>query len=147
MDDEQRVPKRQRVDPVSIEDIMMHARVIWQRDPNKARAEQTEDTTFREYFGVSAVVCLMCWDMLLAFDLTPDGGCLHHYLWALMWMKVYARMNVMAGLCGGIDKETMMKWVMKFVYAIAYLESHVVSYCLLLCLVALCYCSHALPTS
>ena len=43
-----------------------------------------------------------------------------------MFMKVYATTKVMQVLCGGVDNETMMKYIMEFVHAIAYLESDVV---------------------
>jgi hypothetical protein len=101
-----------------------------------------EDLTFHEFFGCGPDVAMIAWDLLHLYALMPDGGGIHHYLWALMWLKVYSRLRVMTALCGRIDKETMMKWVMKFIYAIAYLEPFVVSvYCLSSCFAIQCILS------
>jgi hypothetical protein len=125
--DDSRPGKRYREAPVTVDDILEHARVIWRRkDPERAMAATTEDRDFREMFGCSPIVALACWDLLLSNNLLPDGE-LKHYLWCLMWLKIYGRSKTMSSLCGGVDTKTVMKWVIKFVYAIAYLEPIVVS--------------------
>ena len=109
-----------------MEDMMCEARLIWRRDPLTAMAESSEDTNFRAFFGCGAEVAMIAWDMMASLDLLPVNAIITHFLWALMFMKVYATTKVMQVLCGGIDNETMMQYVMKFVHALAYLESDVV---------------------
>lgn len=122
-----RSPKRQRESPVTKADMMCEALVIWRRDPHAAAAASSEETTFRAFFGCGPDVAMIAWDMLASLDMTPDGGLITHFLWGLMFMKVYPGTKVMQVLCGNADNETMMKWTMRFVHAIAYLEPHVVS--------------------
>mgnify|MGYP005864533345 CR=1 FL=1 len=55
------VRKRHREAPVTVDDIMEQARIIWcRKDPERAMAAAAEDRDFREMFGCSAlVVCLV----------------------------------------------------------------------------------------
>lgn len=48
-------------------------------------------------------------------------------LWALMFLKTYAKESVLSGMAGSVDEKTFRKWVWLFVCAIASLESNVVS--------------------
>ena len=89
-------------------------------------ADSTEDTNFRAFFGCGAEVAMIAWDMLASLDFLPPDAIITHFLWAFMFMKVYATTRVMQTLCGVVDNETMMKYIMKYVHAIAYLESDVV---------------------
>ena len=131
-----RETKRQRETPVSVEDFMREARVIWRRqDVNHSLATATEDRDYREMFGCSVEVTMIAWDFLAAYGHLPEGGRVEHMLWALMWMKVYGRKRTMCTLAGGVDIKTFMKWVMKFVYGIAYLEGYLVG-----CYCYYCYC-------
>jgi hypothetical protein len=103
------------------------ARVIWSRDPDKARTTQTEDRDFREHFGCGVLVALSLWGLLLTTDLLPDDGTLEQFLWTLMFMKIYGKQKTMCSLCGGIDPQTFKKWAELFVEAISSLEPMVVS--------------------
>ena len=50
-----------------------------------------------------------------------------HLLWALMFLKMYAKEATTSRLAGGVDEKTYRKWVWLFVSAIADLEGDVVS--------------------
>ena len=119
--------KRLRTAAIDLPDVIRHARMIWGRDPDKARTTLTEDRCFREYFGCGAQTALALWALILSSAMLPEGGSLQHMLWTLLFMKVYTKSEVMSRLCGGADKTTIRKWVWLFIPAIASLESLVVS--------------------
>ena len=58
--------------------------------------------------------------------LIPDGSCILHYLWALMFMKDYVKATTMSTLAG-TNPKTFRKWVWRQISAITSLESIVVS--------------------
>ena len=72
-------------------------------------------------------MALTLWEMLVDNDILPDGGSLHHFLWCLMFLKIYGKEKTMCSLLGGIDPKTFRKWVWIFMDAICELESEVVS--------------------
>lgn len=120
--------KRQREAKPDVEDLMVNARKIWRRkNPFQASSANGEDRAFREFFGCQATVALGLWNMLVNTGFLPCGGRMEHLLWTLMYMKVYPKRNAMSVLCGGVNKETWMKWVYNFFDAIAFLEPYVVS--------------------
>ena len=96
-------------------------------DPFQEFAPTTEDRKFCALFGCSAVVAMALWTLLLKHSVLPDGGTMTHFLWALIWLKVYAMEDEMKQLCGGADQKTIRKWVHLFVPAIASLNGFVVS--------------------
>ena len=108
-------------------DMMIIARAMWGRDNKKERCENTENRDFREFFGCGCVVATKIYDLLIGEDLLPIGGHLEHFLWALMFMKIYGKERNLCTLAGGVDKKTFRKWAWLFVVAIAYLEAEVVS--------------------
>ena len=128
MDTTENGRKRMRGIQPNTEDVLRKAREIWQHDPNKSLATATEDRNFREHFGCSVLIFLTVWNMLVKTDFMPVGGRIEHMLWALLFMKEYCKQKVLCSMCGGIDKETLMKWVCGFVSAIVDLESLVVSH-------------------
>jgi hypothetical protein len=101
--------------------------MIWGRDHDKARTTMTKDRSFREYFGCGAQTALALWALILSSAALPEGGSLQHMLWTLMFMKVYAKSEIMSRLTGGADKSTIRKWVWQFIIAIASLEPQVIS--------------------
>jgi hypothetical protein len=102
---------------------------MWNKDPSKKRSAQSEDRDFREFFGVSLLVVLSCWGMLTTLDLIPPGGTLRHLLWALYFLKSYAKTKTLCSVCSGIDPVTLRReWVWEFIFAIALLEPYVVSF-------------------
>jgi hypothetical protein len=119
--------KRLRTATIELADVLRHARMIWGRDPVMARTTMTEDRSFREYFGCGAEAALALWALILSSAALPEGGSLQHMLWTLMFMKVYAKSEILSRLTGGADKSTIRKWVWQFIEAIASLESQVVS--------------------
>jgi hypothetical protein len=119
--------KRQRPVRPEVQDLLRLARIIWSRDPSKARTTQTEDRDFREHFGCGVLVALALWGMLLTTDLLPDDGTLEHLLWTLLFMKTYNKQKTLCSLCGGIDPKTFKNWVELFIESISYLEPMVVS--------------------
>ena len=50
-----------------------------------------------------------------------------HFLWTMMFLKVYATEEVMRKLTGGADQKTICKWVHLFIGAISGPEFHLVS--------------------
>jgi hypothetical protein len=111
--------KRQRPVRPKGQDLLQLARVIWSRDPDQARSTQTEGRDFREHFGCGVLVALSLWGLLLTTALLPDGGTLEHLLWTLLFMKTFAKQKSLCSLCGGIDPQTLQKWVKLFIEAIS----------------------------
>lgn len=106
--------------------ILVLARDIWRRDRYRERAFSSEDREFRENFGCSVRVCHSLWNLLKKTDNLPSNGRLEHFLWALMFLKIYGTEKVMCSRAGGVDKDTFRKWTWLFVDAIASLESSLV---------------------
>lgn len=127
MDNQRGRQKRMRQVQPNTEDVLRKARETWNRDPNKALATATEDRNFREHFGCSVLIFLTVWSTLATADFMPVGGRLKHMPWTLLFMKEHCKQNVLCSMCGGIDKDTLMKWVTIFASAIADLESLAVS--------------------
>ena len=94
-----------------------------------------EDRKFRSFFGSGVTVILAGWNMMQAQGLIPDGGLVIHYLWALMFMKIYSSETALCGHAGGVDPKTFRKWVWPFIHALAELEYTVVSFydCIICC--------------
>ena len=69
------------------------------------RSEKIEDRKLRETFECGVIIALTTWDMMSDADLLPTNGCLHHFLWALMFTKVYRKEMTMCALAGEIDKK------------------------------------------
>ena len=94
----------------------------------------TEDRRFRSYFGVGAHVCSLAWNMMMEKEVVPPKIQFKHYLWALMFMKLYPANEIeMCVALGGIDPKTMRKHVWPAIGAIFELHFHVVSLFMLLC--------------
>ena len=109
------------------DELLLIARNIWNRENKKVRSEKTEDRIFRETFGCGVIIALTTWEMMSDADLLPTNGCLHHFMWALMFMKVYGKEMTMCALAGAIDPKTWRKWTWLFIAAISGLEPFVVS--------------------
>jgi hypothetical protein len=124
---EPRQNKRQRPVRPEVQDLLRLARIVWSRDPSKARTTQTEDRDFREHFGCGVLVALALWGMSLTTDLLPDDGTLEHLLWTLLFMKTHNEQKTLCSLCGGADPKQFKNWVELFAEAISYLEPMVVS--------------------
>ena len=91
----------------------------------------TEDRRFRSFFGCGVIVCLDGWYKMKTLGIIPKRGArtgmVVHYLWALMFMKLYSTESALCGHAGGVDPKTSRKWIWPFIHAIAELEYTVVS--------------------
>ena len=87
-----------------------------------------KDLRFRGYFGISAKVAVMAWDMMDEHDCLPFEPIFLHLLWALAFMKTYpANDKALSTALGGKDPKTIRKYVWLFIRSIFDLESIVVS--------------------
>ena len=130
--------KRLRTTRPETPDILFQARMIWGRDPFKSRSTQSEDRDFREYFGCGPLVALSLWNLLATMDMVPSGGTLEHFMWTLMFLKLYTKESPLCNLAGGVDRKTFSKWVWLFIFAISGLESTVVSILTICCNINMC---------
>ena len=80
------------------------------------------------HFQVEPEVCENVWTRLdtTEFDGSDEEGQPCHLLWLLVFLKTYATWPVISSMCGGIDEDTVSKWVWIFVCKISYLEFDVV---------------------
>ena len=120
---------------LSLDKIMIVARDMQNRGTRCTGAKVVEDRLFKEYFGVSAAVALIVWELLDKHDLVPEKGQIKHLLWTLVFLKVYPKQGPVCSLVGGIkgavDPKTFRKWVWKFIFNIELLDKVVVSFCIL----------------
>ena len=121
--------------PPSMDDQLSHTYREGQKLMNRASKQLgttfkggTEDRRFRSCFGVGAAVAVIAWNKMMERDLLPQIGGFCHYLWALMFMKLYGESETeMCMLLGGIDPKTMRKYVWPYIYSIFELHYDVVS--------------------
>ena len=78
-------------------------------------------------FNCSPIVVLELWNMIKSCVVFSGSPEIAHLLWALMFLKMYAKEATTSRLAGGVDEKTYRKWVWLFVSAIADLEGDVVS--------------------
>ena len=126
----ERKGKRKKSSDPQVEDFYRIGKEIQNRSGSTIGADATEDRRFREYFGVSVIVALLAWDLMLQHGLMPEGGMIIHFLWALHFMKAYPKQDAGSAAAGGssgaIDVKTWKKWLWPFVHSISLLEQHVV---------------------
>jgi hypothetical protein len=126
--------KRSRTTEPSLADFYVIGRDIQNRSNHRVGSDLSEDQRFREYFGCSAENALIVWNLLIQYELLPDGGQIAHFLWALFFMKIYAKEKVTCGAVGGqrgaVDPKTLRKYTWPMIKAIAALEPYKV--CILL---------------
>ena len=97
----------------------------------------TEDRRFRSCFGIGAHVCAIAWRMMKDEAILPPEAQFCHYLWALMFMKMYPENETeMCSLLGGVDAKTMRKHVWPMIGSVYELNYSVLS--LLTSLFAMC---------
>jgi hypothetical protein len=108
-------------------DFILLGKDMMGRSEKRMGTMASEERRFRELFGVSPEVALVMWNLLLEYRLVPFKGTMTHFLWTLCFLKVYAKLQPMCALCGGIDPKTLKKWVWAFIDALASLEGYVVS--------------------
>lgn len=125
-----REAKRQRETQPDVNEIMIIARRLWQRNPFLQYTAQQEDRSFRETYGCNPMVVNEAWRLLAANDLVPANASIEHLLWTLSFMKSYNTRRNISTLCGGADAGTINTYAFAFIEALADLES------LLVC----CFC-------
>ena len=108
------------------QDMLQKARIIWKKDKFKKRTIACEDRYFRTYFGCGLLVCHKVWRMLLTYGLHPGPPLCNHYLWALLFLKVYPKANVLCNLTGVQDYKTLKQKIFPYISAVAALEEYVV---------------------
>ena len=59
-------------------------------------AEERKKIT--SYFGTTPFICEKIWALLFQFHLIPAHGTPYHFLWSLMFLKMYSNENVLAGI-------------------------------------------------
>ena len=101
---------------MSVEDFWILGNEMTGHDVNQCRA--TGHRRFREFFGVSPVICSTVWETLLSTQSIPSSGKPCHLLWALLFLKRYLTEHVMSSIIGA-DEKTIRKWIWSFVYALS----------------------------
>eukprot|EP00957_Ditylum_brightwellii_P145225 11061212-Ditylum_brightwellii.AAC.1 len=77
-------------------------------------------------FGCGILVAPKLWNILIHYGLLPDGGELKHLMWTLCFLKMYAKSNALAKLCGGANVKTIRKWNWQFIQALSNLEPYII---------------------
>ena len=85
----------------------------------------TQRRDFITNFGVTPTVASLVWNLL---DITPSntGTKLVHLLWALMFLKTYAKEATLIAIAG-VTRTTYRKWMWPMLQRIAALRFSVVS--------------------
>jgi hypothetical protein len=83
---------------------------------------------FISQFGTSPFICSILWMMINEKngDNLMRGSCPKKLLWALLFLRTYAKESTRRKLCNA-DQKTLQKWVWYFVTLIADLAQDVVS--------------------
>ena len=107
------------------------ARAIQHRSGLSKASFATEDCRFREYFGVSVIVALAAWRLLVKHDLLPDEtevgvASPEHMLWVMYFLKCYPRTGEGCGAAGGstrknsaVDPKTWRKYIWPMIYSLS----------------------------
>ena len=67
----------------------------------------THERMFCSSFGTSLEVCATIWNLLDPYTTMPTKGLSpKHLLWALMYLKVYAKESIHCSMAGGVDEKT-----------------------------------------
>lgn len=97
---------------------------------------------FVSFFGIEPMMCEIVWKRII-----NNGSTSHfkeapnpiHLLWALLFLKTYAKTTVLAAICG-CDAKTYRKHAWFYAEAVANLDSQVVSrLCLHECMIMYCW--------
>lgn len=89
----------------------------------------TNKGRFSSHYGVSPFIISEMWKVISTdhnSNPLPPAAKYAHLLWSLLFLKVYATENVLAGIVG-VDEKTFRKWSWLFVQRIAKLKLRFVS--------------------
>jgi hypothetical protein len=75
----------------------------------RSRAIRNMNRRFRSTMGVSSSICSWYWNQLDKRFLIPAGFLPKHFLWTLLFLKLYCSETVNALLCD-CDEKTFRKW-------------------------------------
>lgn len=92
-------------------------------------ANSRVDRDFTSLFGCRPEVCALAWN-LLDVDQVDNEVEFKHFLWALMFMKTYAKETTLCSIAG-VCRKTYRTWVWKVIMKIAGLRTTVVRFLLL----------------
>jgi hypothetical protein len=67
--------------------------------------EKIVDRRFQEMFGCNLKVAPKIWTLVISQPMV-HGTLLMHMVWALLFMKVYAKETTLCSLAGGVNKKT-----------------------------------------
>ena len=122
--------KRAKGSEPTATDFYTAAKEMQNRSGDAVGSDTTEDRRFRDFFGVSVVVALIAWDLMVTYDHLPADGTIAHFLWALHFMKVYPKQEEGSASAGGsgraIDPKTWRNCMWPMIYGLSLLEQHVV---------------------
>lgn len=111
---------------------MANTAFIFQREADNIMRRHTEDgrdRDFRYMFGVGLETCVNAWNLCVDSGNLPDGAQPFHFLWALMFLKLYETESLLARLAG-TTRKTYRKWVMPIVRCLSRCRHGLVSnYC------------------
>jgi hypothetical protein len=126
--------KRQRLSDPDAAFILHKGMVLMNRE-NKGSL-QTASRRFHEVFGCSIPVAVEVWKRVDPWSCVSKDATVEHLLWALMFLKLYAKESTLSTLAGGVDEKTFRKWNWMFIGAISGLESVTVRILLIVVIVA-----------
>ena len=81
------------------------------------------DPAFEAYFGATPMQCSVAWSLM---ENRPANALPKHFLWALLFLKVYASEEVLSKLVG-TSRETYQEWVWRMLICISAMYPKLVS--------------------
>jgi len=106
--------------PLTSEEFEKLADDIFMQRSAKLRLRM-HNRRFRSGLGISSHVCSWYWNRLEEECLLPTGFQPKHFIWTLLFMKLYCAESVNAAICG-CDEKTFRKWSWLGMQAIGDLE-------------------------
>jgi len=88
--------------PGRLETFVEHGRIIFTK--SKRAARDTDDRRFLATFGVSPLVCLTIWNLLIGTGHLPEGAFEYHLLWGLLFLKLYCAETIHAAIVSCDEK-------------------------------------------
>ena len=91
-------------------------------------SDHVKDRTFNSFFGTTLHITYLLWCLLDVENEGPEGATVLHLLWALMFLKVYATVDVLSRI-SKVNPVTFRKWTWDLVFRIAGLHHDLASFC------------------
>ena len=109
-----------------VQELLFHARLIWNRNGFMQRTTQSEDRDFREYFGCGFLVAADLWTLVRDEGYLPPNSSIMKLLWTLLFLKRY---STEGHLCNTVkaDRTIFRETCWEFLNSITYIEHKVVS--------------------